>query len=249
MELKFENVSLKNKNKYLIKNLNLIIKENELTGIIDEFQIIKQLLNNNYDGNIKYDENKKIKYVDHVFLTKTVSDEFFLIKKSIDDNNYIDKIISSLNLVGLNKNYLERNINSLSKSEKTLITIALSIITNPDIIIFDNIFKNLDYNYKKNIKKLIYVLKKKYNKMVIIIDNDINILYEICTYLIIFGNKSLLLDCPMKDAFNNLKIFDDNSLNLPFIVEFVKLAEKYGKKLKYHKDINDLIKEVYKCER
>ena len=150
----------------------------------------------------------------------------------VDDNNYIEKIRSSLNLVGLNEDYLEREINTLSNSEKILITIALSIITNPDIIIFDNIFKDLDKKYKVTIKNLIKELKKNYQKQVIVIDNDISILYEICTHLIIFNNYNIVLDKNMNEAFNNLEIFDNYDIDIPFLVEFSNNALNYSKKIK-----------------
>lgn len=246
MEINFRNISLKSKNKYLIKDLNFKVNGNEITGIIDESKVINKLLKEDIEGSIEYPKDKKIKYIEHDFLTKTVSDEFFLVKMDVDDNNYIEKIRSSLNLVGLNEDYLEREINTLSNSEKTLITIALSIITNPDIIIFDNIFKSLDKKYKVTIKNLIKELKKNYQKQVIVIDNDINILYEICTHLIIFNNYNIVLDKNMNEAFNNLEIFDNYDIDIPFLVEFSNNALNYSKKIKYYKNINDLVKEVYK---
>ncbi|MBQ8891959.1 MAG: ATP-binding cassette domain-containing protein [Bacilli bacterium] len=250
MEIEFKNINLKRKNKYLIKDLNFNLRENEITGIIDESKILKQILDGNeVEGEIILDKDKKIKYIEHAFLTKTVSDEFFLVKKEIDDNNYIEKVISSLNLVGLNKDYLNRNINTLSNFEKTLVMISLSIITNPDVIIFDNVFAYLDKKHKTIIKSLIIELKKKYNKMVIVIDNDINILYEICTYLIIFKNNKLVIDNNMEHAFNDLSIYDEYDLEIPFLIEFSSIANDYGKNIKYHKSINDLIKEVYRNEK
>ena len=137
MEIKFKNIDLK-------------VQEDEITCILDESKLIK----NNLDS-IEFDNNKKLKYIESNLLTKTISDEFFLIKREIEDDNYIEKVISSLNIVGLNEDYLTREINTLSYTEKVLLSISLALVTNPDIIIFDNIFNNLDKKYKMIIKNLI----------------------------------------------------------------------------------------------
>ena len=228
MEIKFKNIDLK-------------VQEDEITCILDESKLIK----NNLDS-IEFDNNKKLKYIESNFLTKTISDEFFLIKREIEDDNYIEKVISSLNIVGLNEDYLTREINTLSYTEKVLLSISLALVTNPDIIIFDNIFNNLDKKYKMIIKNLIKELKKKYNKIIILIDNDINILYEIGTYLVIIKDNKVIANDNMKNVFKSLEIFEENNLEIPFLIEFSYIANNYNKKINYHKDINDLIKDVYK---
>ena len=53
----------------------------------------------------------------------------------------------------------------------------------------------------------------------------------------------------MSIAFNDLSIFDDNDLDIPFLIEFANISKSYGKKIRYHKNINDLIKEVYRSEK
>ena len=128
MELKFNNISLKNEKNFLINNLNLKISDNAITGIInDKENIMKKILVDRYEieGEINL-ENKIIGYVNNRnFLTKTVSDEFYLIKNNIKDkDNFIEKLLSSINMVGLRDDYLERNINTLSKTEKILVEIA-----------------------------------------------------------------------------------------------------------------------------
>ena len=96
------------------------------------------------------------------------------------------------------------------------------------------------------IKNLIKELKKKYNKIIILIDNDINILYEIGTYLVIIKDNKVIANDNMKNVFKSLEIFEENNLEIPFLIEFSYIANNYNKKINYHKDINDLIKDVYK---
>ena len=248
MEIKFENISLKEKNKYIVQDLNLILNDNNVIGMYDNNKLLKKILTNEFiEGNITIDKSKKICYIDkYQYLTKTVSDEFFLTKRLTEETKYIEKIISSLNLVGLSEKYLDRKIETLSLSEKTLLNISINLIINPNIIVFDNVFQNLDNKHKNTIKQLIIELHKRYKKMVIVIDDDLNNLYEICSHLIIFKNNKVIINDTMDKAFKNLNIFNENNIQLPFFIEFSDIASNYNKKINYYKNINDLIKEVYK---
>ena len=259
MEIKFLNINLKSKNKLIIKNLNLTIKSSEINGIYkDSYNIIRRLLLNKeeFEGTILIDKKnyksfnkKKISYISPNlnFLTKKVSDEFYLIKKDLNDKgDYIKKIISSLNMVGLSKDYLDLEINTLSKSEKKLLKIAINLVTNPDIIIFEDYSSCLDRKSKLKIKEIILELKRKYEKTIIIVDNNINNLYDICSYLIIFKENNVLISDKLNIVFSDLNFLIDNDIDLPNILEFIMIASKYNKKISYTKDINDLIKDVYK---
>ena len=251
MEIEFNDVSLKDKNKYLVKNLNLKIPDKEIIGIInDKNNILKRILVDNLEiqGNVNY-KDAKIGYVNNRdFLTKSVSDEFYLIKnKTLDKKNYIEKILLAIKMVGLTDDYLEREINTLSKTEKKLVELALNLIINPDIIILDNFFNNLDGKTKLNIKKIILELKRTYNKTVIVIDN-INILYELCNHFIVFKDDYLLISGNRENVFD-IDLFRENDLEIPFFIEFSNEAKAYNKKIKYYQDINDLLKGVYKNAR
>lgn len=262
MEIKFLNISLKKRNKYIVKNLNLQIKSSLITGIYqDNINLIPNLLisNTEYKGTILFDnciketyEKNLISYIGKInnktFLTKKVSDEFYLIKNKINisGSSYIKKITSALGMVGLEEKYLEREICTLSKSEKRLVQIAISLIINPDIIIIDEPFLYLDKLSCFNIKKILHDLKTKYKKTIIVLSQDINVLYEICNNLVIFKDNKILISDSISSIFKNLNYLKENKINLPNFIIFNQLALKYNKKLNNHKDIKDLIKDVYK---
>ena len=223
-----------------LDKLDISIRSEEITGIyIDKEDLIKEAIDTK-----KYN----VSYIDNsTFYTKKVSDEFFLVKNDIDDKkNYIEKIISCLKLLGLTKDYLDRDIDSLSKTERLLINISLNLIKNKDIIIFSHIFKDLDKNNKEVIKRLIIDLKNKYNKIIIIIDDNMNILYDICTWFIIVKDNKTIINIDKKELSNNIDSLIKNNIELPFIVEFSKIACNYDKTILNQFDINSLIKEVYK---
>lgn len=260
MEIKFLNIQAKKDTKK-IKNFNLVINGEKTTGIYqDTSQIISSLLTNkiSYDGNIYINDNelldkKKVVYLDNLdnytFLTKTVSDEFYLLRNKLSDlsnEDYLQKIISSLILVGMPEDFLKRDIITLSKSEERLLQIALSLILNPDIFIINEPFFNLDKKYIFKFKKILLELKRKYKKTIIIESLDINVLYELCDYLIIMKDNQLLIKDKMTNVFKDISFLLNNQIEIPNFIEFKNVASLYEVKLSNHKEINDLIKEVYR---
>ena len=221
-----------------IKKYNISFQSKEIYGLLIDNNLLEK----------EIEKNNKVCYINNQdFLVKTVSDEFFLVKHNVQDkDDYIEKIVSCLEMVGLNESYLERIIYSLSMSEKILLKLATSLITNPDTIIIEHQFSNLDRKNKLNIFNLLKELKHKYDKTIIIIEEDINILLEICNRLIIFKNNELIINDYVENIFNNIELLLDNNIELPDLIKFSLIAKNYGKKIGYYNNVNDLIKEVYK---
>ena len=252
MEIKLLNINTEEFN-----NLNILIKASKITGILNNNLLPDIILKNkNYKGTIlindldinQYNLNL-ISYVklDKLYLTKYVKDEFYLqlSKLKIDSNSYLSKIESILSLVGLDNTYLNKEIKNLSTSETYLLNLSLNLIIDPDIIILE-LSNDLDKNNKLLIKNILLDLKRKYKKTIIIISNDINILYELTDYLIIFKDNKMVINDKTNIVFNDKEFLNNNNIELPDLVSFSNKARNYNIKLKNYKDIKDLIKEVYK---
>lgn len=252
MEIKLLNINTEEFN-----NLNILIKASKITGILNNNLLPDIILKNkNYKGTIlindldinQYNLNL-ISYVklDKLYLTKYVKDEFYLqlSKLKIDSNSYLSKIESILSLVGLDNTYLNKEIKNLSTSETYLLNLSLNLIIDPDIIILE-LSNDLDKNNKLLIKNILLDLKRKYKKTIIIISNDINILYELTDYLIIFKDNKMVINDKTNIVFNDKEFLNNNNIELPDLVSFSNKTRNYNIKLKNYKDIKDLIKEVYK---
>ena len=164
MEITLKNVSYRYKNKKLLERINLKIEDNHITGIIGEY---KSLLCELIDS-LKKPSTGSI-LVGALEINKenlkTVRKEVSLIRQNAYDQFFTDNVkeemmflISRLNykprdlnkkmnqallLVGLDKSYLNKSIQSLSSGEKKLFQVAISLIYNPSIIIFDENEKNI----------------------------------------------------------------------------------------------------------
>lgn len=155
------------------------------------------------------------------------------------------RIKEALKLVGLSLDYLDKKINTLSINEKKKVSIAASLIFNPNVIIFEEPTNYLKYNEKEELKRLMNLLKEKYDKMIIIISKDTNFSYEVSDEVFLMYKGTI-----SKYGFPNLltdeEVLNENNLDAPNIVKFVSLANKRGANLTYTNNILDLIKEVYR---
>lgn len=267
MEVTLKNISYRYKNKKLLERINLKIEDNHITGIIGEY---KSLLCEMIDsiqipssGSILIGEleinkvNLKVVRKEVSLIKQNASDQFFTdnVKEEmlflISRLNYQPKDINkkmkqSLLLVGLDESYLNKSIRSLSSGEKKLFQVAISLIYNPSVIIFDEPFVELDYSNQKKLAKLIKLLKEKYNKTVIIASNNCDLLYELTDDIVILKKGHIIAADNTVKVYQNISLLKDNDIEIPNLVKFTMLAKAKKVKLSYHRDVRDLIKDVYK---
>ena len=209
--------------------LNISTKNKELIGIHSTKSII-----NLFDQN-----NKKITNfinINNISTNKTIYEYMIDIIRSynLDIKNELKKIKDSLKLSFLNHLDINRYINTLSTSEKTLLTISISLIFNPEIIVLEDTYLGLD---RKNTMKLNILFNKlidDYNIKIILIDKDINKLYKYTNH--IYYNNKLVKN---KDLY--LEDVDEETISF-----IKKVKDMKNIKLTYYKDVRDIIKDIYK---
>lgn len=267
MEITLKNVGYRYKNRKILDHINLKIEDNRITGITGQYktllcEIIDAVVPN-YTGMVTVGEanlkkenlrwiRKEVSFIrqesERQFLTDKVKEEMvFLIScLGYQPQNIDKKIEQSLTMVGLDLSFLDKEIKKLSSGEKKLLQIAISLIHNPSIIIFDEPFTELDYINQKRILKLIKQLKEKYHKTIIISSNDTNLLYEVTDDIVILKKGKIIAADETKKVYQNISLLMENEIEIPDLVQFTLLAKKKKVKLSFHRDIRDLIKDVYK---
>ncbi len=156
------------------------------------------------------------------------------------------KILDSLKIVGLNITYLNRNIQDLSTSERKKLQIGLALMANPEVIILVEPFKNFDMKTERRLLSFLQVIKEQYGKTIVIISDDTDMLYKYAEHLIIIKNDKVLIEGSAKEILEKVVFLDQHNITIPEIVEFTYLANNKQAKIDYHKDIRDLIKDIYK---
>lgn len=256
MEIKFK--SQKN-------NLNFTIKDQQINGITgSNTENIKNIirLRNIIEGKILVDGKeikdkseyiKSIKIVTERFPENVHKDSLFeymleeIRHYNIYPKNINKKIKDSIKIVGLDEAILERNIYLCSTAEKKLIQIAIALLTNPDVLILEEPFNCLDYKNTKRLMLLFRKMKEQYHKTVIIFSNNPEILYKYTDHLIIYINGKILDEGPTEKVYINVDMLKRHKIKVPELVEFTyKARTNKNVKIDYHKDIRDLIKDIYK---
>ena len=160
----------------------------------------------------------------------------------------IDKSIrESLELVGLDDSFLDRNPYKLSNGERRRIALASILCYKPDVIILDEPTVGLDNKSKVELMKLLRRLKNEFGKTIIIVSHDINFLHKFVDYVYLLKNGKIVLEGDKYSVFSNEEIMEDCGLIVPDVLHFSNLVYlKKGIKIGYRDEINDLIKDVYR---
>ena len=90
-------------------------------------------------------------------------------------------------------------------------------------------------------------LKEQYHKIIIMGSNNADILYQYTTKMLFVKNKRIFLEGSTQELYERVDYLKRNGYKIPEIVLFTYKAIKKKKvKLEYHKDIRDIIKDIYK---
>lgn len=154
-----------------------------------------------------------------------------------------ERPIDALKLVGLDESYYKRNPMNLSLSEQKKVMLASVLAYNPKTIIFDEFEKGLNFRDRKNLIRLIKMLKNKYKRTIIIISNDLNFMLDFVDYYYIFENGDVVFNCTKEDLYNKGV---EKFIELPELVNFVLKAQNKGSKIPNYYELNELIKGVYR---
>ena len=254
--------------KIYLNDLNLVIETGSIVSFIgDDLSIIGKLitvLKRPTKGEIKIDDVviKRTTHINNVkylrknvgfvycssekkFLCKTVKAEIEKIMKNYEykPKNVTKHIVDSLKMVGLSADYLDLNPENLSMTEQNKVLLACALSYNPQVLVLDYFFRGMSYKDKEYFKKLFLKLKSKFNKTIIVIDNDISNTFD-------FVEKNYIINHGMIRLSGGKEIYYNDNLykytKMPPIVEFIKYVKKQGHNISEYTDIKELIKELYR---
>lgn len=259
MEIKLTNVTFSyEKVNYKPKEIfnKLSIKFNEgINCIIGDNGSGKTTLLDIINGDLKHKSGKVIKSTDRIgyvreiplFVNDTVRQELVYSLLEHEHKMSEKRLYDALIMVGLDINLMDSRISKLTLSQKRLLDLACSLIYNPKILLIDNLTQDLNYIDKKNIIKLVKMLKNRYNKLIIIASNDLEFVHKVADKICVLYDKKLVLEGSKYEVFQNEKLLNQYSLSVPSIIKFENLVlKKKGIKLGYRDEINDLIKDIFR---
>ena len=259
----------------LFNNLNVVFKDNCITGVIGPVgsgkSTLLELIANLRDikdgeinvGNVllsnknkKKDIQKLHKEVGILFQSPydqvynlSVKKELFL---SLSDlkvakNETMNLINDTLKLVELDESYMDRNPLDLSQSELKKVALASVLIKKPKLLLLDEPTAGFDNNGKKMLINMLKLLRKKENVTAIIVSNDVDFLNQIADEIVVMKKGKAIKKGKRLDVFKDEQFLNDNGVKVPKIIEFENyvLNEK-GIKIGYREEINDLLKDIFR---
>lgn len=200
------------------------------------------------------DFRKKISFIDSYvqdnFLDLTVYEymKYYIINQFLTIKDYHKKIKDSLKIIGFDDSYLEKKISLLSLSEQRFILFAMGLLSNPDMIVFDQFFEGLDVSSIKHMMGILTQLSEQYHKTFLICSASVDQIYQITKKVIIFKDNEFFVGGNTNEIFEDyIEILLKNGISIPKTVLFsYKVNHQKNIKLGYFKDIRDLIKDIYK---
>ncbi len=178
------------------------------------------------------------------FLAETVRDElaYGLESLAIPKHEMMSRIESISIMFGLTK-VLEKSPKSLSDSAKVKLSLASCLVTNPRILVIDNMLSLLDENDKEKVYKAL----KQYTKNNGIILNFTTEIEEtlLGTDIIITSDKKVLLSGNTMSVLNEEKLMKRLGYSLPFIIQLNKYLKDYELIRDYNLSYESLVKSIW----
>ena len=106
-----------------------------------------------------------------------------------------------LEKVGLGGDYINRRPGELSGGQRQRVSIASAVITHPKLIIADEPVSALDVTIQAQILKLLVDLKKEYDLSYLFISHDLNVVYQICSRVLVMQHGVLVEQNTVEELF------------------------------------------------
>jgi len=251
MEIVLENITVNNKKEQLF-NITTTIKPS-LTGIYGKgYSLFIDLLLGKIPitkGTMVFKNDQVEEYypvIKCLDFKKTPTFNAINMKEEAKKVNIL-RVEKALKLVGLSSEFLTLPFYKMALSNKKKCMLALTLLSKFDVLILNGIIDSFDYRNKKFLLQLFKRLKERENKIIIFATDDVNFIYTQLDNVLIFKNNKLILDGKTDDIFTQVRLFKENELDIPELVKFTDKVRSNKKiKLGFHKDVRDLIKDIYK---
>lgn len=103
-------------------------------------------------------------------------------------------IVDSLEHVGLEASYLQRNVYTLSGGERQRVFIARALLSNPTLLVFDEPLASVDYAARDSLYELLKHLRSEHSLTLLVVSHDIESITAIADTVLCL-NKTLQSSC------------------------------------------------------
>lgn len=226
-------------NKIIIENMNVKFYEDERIAVVGNngagkstmLKMISRLVKP-ISGDIKINKESivkkspeevcnKVSYIqqnpEEMFIDDTIEKDVAYFLKSREVENYediVEGILEQLNLMDIK----EKDARLLSGGQQRRVSLAIGMGMKPEVILLDEPTASLDINSRRELLKLLEILKKDI-KTSIIATHDMQLVADWATRVIVMNQGTIIFDGSTKELFKNKEILEKANLIPPQIVQ------------------------------
>lgn len=199
--LKVENLNVKLEKEVILENLSFEVAEGEVLTILGpngagKTALLKTLLGLfPFEGKIEWMAGAKTSYVpQRLPFIKDIPmsvEEFFKLKNISES-----KAKNILNSIGLKEDILEKRVGYLSSGQFQRILIGWALVSNPQVLLFDEPTTGIDIGGQESVYNLLEKLQKERNLTILLVTHDLSIVYKLATRCLCLNKKMLCYSIP-----------------------------------------------------
>ena len=152
----------------------------------------------------------------------------------ISEEEAICKAKEALRLVGIKEDLYNVSPFDVSGGQKRRIAIAGILALEPKIIVLDEPTAGLDPKGSKEMIDLFVSLNKKFNKTIIIVSHDNEMVYNYADNTVLMADGKVVYSGPTLDLFNNQELVKEYGLLEPKLVSFKNMLMAKGFDIPYN---------------
>ena len=146
----------------------------------------------------------------------------------LDEKEIKERTLYAADLVGIDKNLLEKSPFDLSGGQKRRVAIAGVVAMSPKILILDEPAAGLDPAGKEEILCKIKDLHRRMNITVILISHSMEDIAKLAERIIVLKSGKIISDGSTAATFGNKRMLSDAGLSVPQITEICDELKKLG---------------------
>ena len=210
-------LSFRSRKEQILKDVSFDLYEGEILGLVGESGTGKTTLartilgiNKDYDGEIICSCKRPQMIFQDPFSSLNPSrtigwilEEPLRIAGGMTQMQRKEAVLEMLERVSLSGDYINRKPWELSGGQRQRVSIASALITRPSLVIADEPVSALDVTIQAQILQLLVDLKKDMGLSYIFISHDLNVVYQICSKVMVMKNGEIVEMNTVEELFNH----------------------------------------------
>ena len=209
----------KDKRRQVLKDVSFELRQGEILGLVGESGSGKTTLCRailgmlkEYEGEIIHHSQRPQMVFQDPFSSLNparsigwILEEPLRIQGKLKGAERRDAVLEVLEQVGLGAEYAARRPRELSGGQRQRVSIACAVITRPKLIVADEPVSALDVTIQAQILQLLVDLKKKYDLSYLFISHDLNVVYQICSRVLVMQRGEIVEQNTVDELFREPK--------------------------------------------